>query len=867
MKYILLFVILVPIYSLGQILKINGSVKDQNNVGIENASVVVYDLSENILVYDLTDQKGLINLSIDRKNVENIKIEISSLGFLKKDLDYTLKTLNSLTFTAKLEENREILKEVVILSDQKIRINQDTTFLKVSKFINNTEQTLEDVLRKLPGIKIEADGSIRAHGKIIDKLLIDGDDLFDKNYKILSKNLDAKVLEEVQILDNFEDNPILKNLSESDKVALNIKFKEGFNNVWFGNISLGIGTKARFKESLNIGLLRKKIKFFYFGDYNNIGDKSTNLITENQESIDLTDFDEKIEKKTKSIFSISDNENTQFKTTQSLFNKALLNSVSLSTKLTDKIKVRAVSYFLNDKQNQNSQSYTEFNVDSNPIFLSEKSNYISTKTLTSTEVEVKYLATSKSFFTNYSTYQNNPEKVFSDLVSNQNLIAENLQDKNESFYNHFQNTYAIGENKVLTNYFYLGNNVIKQHAIIQSESLNAYLNNDPNQNVLQNEDNQLNYVGYKTSLIIKSINVESFSTLTIESDKEYFSSVLYNPDETIFLSNENVYLKKMISLNQNIKYFLSPNIKLSSNINISKIKLNKNDLLLFNPSANLELSLNKLGRLMVSYDYNSKVPENSTLLPNNQLTSYRSFLSGEQNIMKINRNSFSINYSLFNTPKRYSIEASVLVFNTLSTYNLESTIDQDFNQYNYFISKGGNSIMTNFGLTNYFKKIKLATKIESNQNWSSNPIKLNSNVSSNIENYFATYKLSGTTFYKKFINFDFGFNYNIFQSKFKNTVSKNKTSDYFVTVNHVFNQIWVSELKYTLYNLDSKNYSFLNASLSYNPIASNFSYTLIINNLANEETYSTRSINSYATNKTTIDLVPRYVLFSTKYRF
>ncbi len=867
MKKIILLFLILPIYCFSQQIKINGTILDNNNRGLENASIVVFDTSENILGFKYSDEKGIVNLSLEKGTLESIRIEITNLGFVKKELKFDLKTDKSFTFTISMQEDVETLKEVIIQSDQKIRINQDTTFIKVDKFLNKTEQTLEDVLKKLPGIKVEVDGSIKAHGKAIDKLLIDGDDLFDKNYKILSKNLDAKVLDEVQILDNFEENPILKNLSNSDKVALNIKFKKGYSNIWFGNTSLGLGTKNRSKQSLNLGLLRKKIKFFYFGDYNNIGEKSTNLITGNQESIDFSDFNGRIEKKTKMLFKINSNENTQFNTTQSLFNKALLNSISVSSKITDKIKLRAVGYYLNDKQNQNSSALTEYNIDPNPIIFSESNTYRNTKTLASTELELKLLATKKSYFTNYFSYQNNPEKVFDDLVFNQNIINQDLKNKNESFYNHLQNTYSIAEHKILTNYFYFGNNKINQNATIKSDLLNNYLDNDLNQNVLQEVNNKLTYFGYKTTLIIKKNHLESNSTLTLESNKERLKSILKNPENFEFLNNNTIFSQKIISLNQNVKYFISKQIQFSSNINISKNSINDQDFFLLNPSLKLEFSLKRIGRLGFSFDYNSKLPENNILSPNNQLNSYRSFLKGEQEIQKMYGKVFSVNYSLFNTPKRYSIEASLLYFNTTLDYNIESTIDQNFTQSNYFIARGGENTMSNFGLTNYFRKLKLATKIESNQNWSNNPIKINSNTTEIIKNYYSSYKISGTTFFKKFINFDFGYNYNFFQSNYKSNISKNKTSDYFVNINHTFKGIWIAELKYNFYNLDSKDYTFINASLSYLPRESHFSYSIILNNLANENTYSTQSISSYSYFKTTIDLVPRYFLFTTKYRF
>ena len=246
-KSLTTFIILFSIFSFSQEITIKGSIKDNKNRSIQNASVSLLDENNDFLGYDFTNENGLYSISFDKTKNQTIKIEISCLGY--KKITQTINATNQ-NLNYQLEEKIESLQEVVVESGKKIRIDQDTTYIKVASFGNKTEQTVEDILKKLPGIEVTKDGSIKAHGKTIDKLLIEGEDIFDKNYKMLSKNLDAKVLDEVQIIDNFEDNPIFKKLNNSDKVAINLKLKKGLNNVWFGNVTLGSGiiSENRWKE-------------------------------------------------------------------------------------------------------------------------------------------------------------------------------------------------------------------------------------------------------------------------------------------------------------------------------------------------------------------------------------------------------------------------------------------------------------------------------------------------------------------------------------------------------------------------------------------------------------------------------------------
>ena len=216
---ILLLFFSLPLFS--QQINLKGKIKDNQNRSIQSASVSITDDSENNLGYNYSDEDGNYSILFEKPKSEKITVEVSCLGYHKKTLFINIKTNTIQNFV--LEEKIESLQEIVVESGKKIRIEQDTTTIKVASFGNKTEQTVEDILKKLPGIEVSKDGSIKAHGKPIDKLLIEGEHMFNQNYKLLSKNLDAKVLDAVQIIDNFEDNPILKKLDNSDRVALNLK--------------------------------------------------------------------------------------------------------------------------------------------------------------------------------------------------------------------------------------------------------------------------------------------------------------------------------------------------------------------------------------------------------------------------------------------------------------------------------------------------------------------------------------------------------------------------------------------------------------------------------------------------------------------
>jgi hypothetical protein len=853
---------------LSQTQSVKGSIKDSNNRIIESASVIVLDADENTLGYGFSDSNGLFDFSYVYNKQESVKISFSLLGFAKQEILFLPSASKNLPYSIILQESQEELKEVIINANQGIKKNNDTTYFKVDKFVNNLEQTLEDVLKKIPGIRIDKNGGITAHGKPIDKLLIEGEDIFDKNYKLLSKNLDAKFLEEVQILDNFEDNPVLKKLSNSQKTAINIKLKKGLKNVWFGNILAGVGDEERFQESLNLGLIKKKIKLFYFANYNNIGNKAQDQIQENQESLEYFSKDTKYNKSVAPTFNIESNENSAFSNSQSLFNKAFSNSLSFTSKLNKKITLRSVSFLINDKQNQNSDTFTRYVVDENPIEVTEVNSFNNNNSKISGELELKFNASEKSYFVNQTKYQLGNEKAFSSLINNSQIL-QNTKGISNFFINHLQHSLEISSGKVLSSYGYFGYSNYSQSAFVQSVVLNQFLNLDVNQFINQKSEDKLIYYGLRSSLISLKNNWEHTTTIQINKENQNTNSQIVNNSNLALddFNNNNLFNKSVLTINRNTKYRFSNNISIYGELGGTMNQFNSQKFYFLNSNFGLQYKTPKAGLFSIRYEILNKLPNTTYLNTQNQLTTYRNFLKGTNEIEVLKSTIYSLNYSFYNDLKRYSIDANVVHSKSLNSYSTKTVISQNFIFNEYFNFLGGDFIFAKVGLTNYIRKLKLATKIETQQNFTSSPLQLNEDTISVIKNHISSYKLSGTTYFSKFCNFDFGVNFDFFNSKYNSIESKNATKDLFVNINYLIKNNWIFELKHTSYFVNDTNYQFLNAVVQYNPAKSKFSYTFLLNNITNQNQFINQSIDGFTFSRIAINLVPRYFLISGKYRF
>lgn len=271
-KIIILTILLVTGVSSAQI-KLTGIVKDSIGTPLEMANVVAIDtVSKKITSYGFTDGKGKYKLDLKKNTVYNVKV--SYVGLKTADLIIATKEVDIVKNVTLQFDNK--LDEITIVSKMPVTVKGDTIIYNADSFKNGTERKLEDVLKKLPGVEINDAGEIEVEGKRVEKVMVDGKDFFDGDSKLATKNIPSNAVDKIQVLRNYGDVSQLRGVQDNqDRVALNIKLKEGKKNFWFGDITSGIG------DSPNEGLYLFQPKLFYYtpkytlnviGDVNNIGE-------------------------------------------------------------------------------------------------------------------------------------------------------------------------------------------------------------------------------------------------------------------------------------------------------------------------------------------------------------------------------------------------------------------------------------------------------------------------------------------------------------------------------------------------------------------------------------------------------------------
>ncbi|MEO9570501.1 MAG: outer membrane beta-barrel protein [Polaribacter sp.] len=251
------------IYSQTKDFTITGSIKSEDDKEIlESATVHLERLKDSsIVAYTITDAKGNFEIAANTSDSKT-KLIVSFIGFKPYSKIITAKSQNIGSLYLKTA-NR--LDAIVIRSSAPITIKKDTVEFNVKSFKTKADANVEDLLKKLPGLEVDAEGAITVNGKPVNKILVNGKPFFGNDPTITTRNLTKDIIEKVQILDTKTNAQAFAGEdSDGENKTINLTIKKENNKGYFGKVAAGIGTDdryeyaglaTRFKQSERIGLL------------------------------------------------------------------------------------------------------------------------------------------------------------------------------------------------------------------------------------------------------------------------------------------------------------------------------------------------------------------------------------------------------------------------------------------------------------------------------------------------------------------------------------------------------------------------------------------------------------------------------------
>ncbi len=151
-----------------------------------------------------------------------------------------------------------------------ITLKGDSIEYNAGSFKTQPNAVVEDLLKKLPGVQVEKDGTVKAQGQTVSKVYVDGKEFFGNDPKIATKNLPADAVDKVQVFDKQSDMAQLTGFDDGNsEKAINLKLKKDKKKNTFGKITAGAGTNNRYENRVNVNAFKGARQFTAIGIANN----------------------------------------------------------------------------------------------------------------------------------------------------------------------------------------------------------------------------------------------------------------------------------------------------------------------------------------------------------------------------------------------------------------------------------------------------------------------------------------------------------------------------------------------------------------------------------------------------------------------
>jgi hypothetical protein len=155
-----------------------------------------------------------------------------------------------------------VLEEVIVTVDRTVTIKEDTIEFKADSFKLRPDADVEALLKKIPGIQVDANGNITSYGKSISKIRVNGKDFFSGDVKTATKELPANIVDLVQVIDDYGDQAAFTGVKDGDPdKIINLQIKKDKNKGYFGRGQAGFGTDKRYTINGSANLLTMISKF------------------------------------------------------------------------------------------------------------------------------------------------------------------------------------------------------------------------------------------------------------------------------------------------------------------------------------------------------------------------------------------------------------------------------------------------------------------------------------------------------------------------------------------------------------------------------------------------------------------------------
>ena len=252
-----------------------GIIVDESNLPVPGATIMVLNAADSVLVqFTSSDPQGAFTLKNVPRGEYLLNITFLGLAPIFNPIEagpaeiIELDTITMLVAT-------KVLGEVEVKADIiPMEIKKDTISYNADAFQTQPNANVEDLLKKLPGIEVGADGTIKAQGENVQKVLVDGKEFFGDDPQMATKNLPAKSIKKVKVYDKQSDIAEFTGVDDGEREkTIDLELREEFKKGLFGTGEAGYGTDSKYNVKASVNRFTKTSQLSFLGQFNNINEQ------------------------------------------------------------------------------------------------------------------------------------------------------------------------------------------------------------------------------------------------------------------------------------------------------------------------------------------------------------------------------------------------------------------------------------------------------------------------------------------------------------------------------------------------------------------------------------------------------------------
>lgn len=862
-----------------------GTVTDSINNPLESVYVLARPSNKKAtLKYAITDNKGRYRLKLNKSY--DYQISVSYLGYTSQKINVEANS-QRLEYHFKLKSSENQLDEIVITKKyEPVQVKKDTLIYDVDAFSSGNERKMKEVLEKLPGVEVDKNGIVTVQGKKVTQMLVEGRSFFGGNSKLAVENIPADALDKIEVIKNYSEVGFLKNVSDSDEMAMNVKLKEDKKKFVFGDIEVAGGNQKFYQLHSDLFYYSPNLNLSYIGDLNNIG---KSVLTYG----DLIRFQGGVSRYIKDHKGLSNLRKYTRDRKDVKRNKSQFSAVNYGFNLTDKLYISGFGLFSKIFTQNLTKTEIEYLTNQNTTFEKRNLKQSDHNLLATFNIKLDYSksetekwyynaqieSTNNDNSSNLESFTNIENSKLKTLRNADNISFKQYIEWHKEYNQHHKTSFVVNhiyENQkpkyqLLSDKGFLTSFIpLEQADFYNVKQIEHFKNNTVDALFkhywILNSKNHI-YTSIGNNFSQTNLKTSDFQKLT-DGETNDFSSANFGNDLTYKLNDAFFGLEykfKIKKLTTKASVFLHfYNLKTTqfyTNNSLSRTFLE--------PAWESKYKFSDSENLKFNYALKNEFPRANQVDESNKIRGYNSVFKGNALLKNERFHTASLYYTKMNTYSGLNL-FTYLTFNKKTKNIRNKIVFKNINRFTTPVLTDDPQTNWNF-IGNVQKKIyRFRVGLNSQLSWFKYEQSINRIISKN-ERSFEKVGIDFRTTYKKWPSIHLSYHkaFNQFKGL---TTTKLQTDSYEASIDYEFLPSWVIKAEYN-YTKEKNvtqqkinDYNFANFSIDYHKKNSPWGFNLSANNLLRNKTKINNSISDILISERTTYLMPRVFLFALRYK-